>query len=39
MTEEINHLKTMGAISVIGKPFDPMTLAAQIQTIWNHYHD
>jgi two-component system, OmpR family, response regulator len=39
MTEEINHLRTMGAINVIGKPFDPITLSAQIQTIWNHYHE
>jgi CheY-like chemotaxis protein len=39
MTEEINDLRTMGAINVIGKPFDPMTLADQIQTIWNHHYD
>lgn len=38
MNDEINHFKAMGAIDVIAKPFDPMTLATQIQTIWNNHH-
>jgi CheY-like chemotaxis protein len=38
MTEEVNRFKNMGAIDIIAKPFDPMTLAAQIQAIWDHYH-
>ena len=31
---EVAEYKNMGAIDVIAKPFDPMTLAEQIQTIW-----
>ena len=38
MTEEVNRFKAMGAIDIIAKPFDPMTLAAQIQSIWDNYH-
>jgi CheY-like chemotaxis protein len=38
MTEEISNLKAMGAIDVIGKPFDPMTLSTQIQTIWDQHY-
>jgi CheY-like chemotaxis protein len=38
MTEEITHLKTMGAIDVIRKPFDPISLPAEIQTIWDNYY-
>lgn len=38
MNDEVNHFKAMGAIDIIAKPFDPMTLAAEIQTIWNNYH-
>jgi len=37
MTDEINHFKEMGAIDVIAKPFDPMTLPEQIQSIWDQY--
>ncbi len=33
-TSEIQHFKSLGAIDVIGKPFDPMTLSAQIGEIW-----
>jgi len=32
--EEVQRYLAMGAIDVIAKPFDPMTLASQIQTIW-----
>lgn len=38
MHEEIGRFKAMGAIDIIAKPFDPMTLSAQIQTIWNNHH-
>ena len=31
---EIRHYKSLGAIEVIAKPFDPMTLSAQINEIW-----
>lgn len=31
---EIDALKTLGALDVIPKPFDPMTLADQLRTIW-----
>lgn len=31
---EVAHLKTLGAREVIPKPFDPMTLADQVRTIW-----
>jgi two-component system OmpR family response regulator len=31
---EIAQYREMGAVDVIAKPFDPMTLAATVQTIW-----
>ena len=31
---EVAMYKALGALEVIAKPFDPMTLAAQIQKIW-----
>ena len=31
---EVAAYKALGALEVIAKPFDPMELAAQIQTIW-----
>ena len=31
---EVNHYLEMGAAGVIRKPFDPMTLAEQIRTLW-----
>ena len=31
---EIQEYLDMGAIDVIAKPFDPMTLASQIEAIW-----
>jgi two-component system OmpR family response regulator len=33
-TSEIQHYKSLGAVDVIPKPFDPMTLSAQISEIW-----
>ena len=32
--EEVNKYLNIGAIGVIAKPFDPMTLAEQIQAIF-----
>lgn len=32
---EIESFKTMGAVDVIIKPFDPMGLAQQLSDIWN----
>ncbi|MDH5766221.1 MAG: response regulator [Gammaproteobacteria bacterium] len=32
---EVEEYKNMGAIDVIPKPFDPMTLGDQIRNIWN----
>jgi CheY-like chemotaxis protein len=31
---EVAHYKSLGAREVIAKPFDPMTLASQVRTIW-----
>jgi two-component system, OmpR family, response regulator len=31
---EIAHYKSLGAIDVISKPFDPMTVSAHISEIW-----
>ncbi|CEG56919.1 response regulator [Legionella fallonii] len=33
-TNELEEYKSIGAIDVIGKPFDPMTLAESIQKAW-----
>jgi two-component system OmpR family response regulator len=33
--EEINEYKALGALEVISKPFDPITLADQIKQIWS----
>lgn len=33
---EILEYKAIGAIDVIAKPFDPMTLSDQIKEIWNN---
>jgi len=32
---EVAHYKTLGAIDVIPKPFDPMNLANQVRAIWD----
>ena len=31
---EVAHYQALGALNVIAKPFDPMTLAARVQQIW-----
>lgn len=35
--KELDHYLTIGAQGVIIKPFDPMTLAAQIQQHWTNF--
>jgi DNA-binding response OmpR family regulator len=35
LPEEIAHLLLLGAIGVIGKPFDPMTLGDEIFALWD----
>lgn len=31
---EIAHFKSLGALDVVAKPFDPMQLASQLRAIW-----
>jgi len=33
-SDEIAHLRALGALGVVAKPFDPMTLAATLGEIW-----
>ncbi len=35
--QEITEYRTMGALEVIAKPFDPMALSETIQNIWNRH--
>ena len=35
---EIEEYKLLGAVDVISKPFDPMTLADTIKKAWNKHH-
>lgn len=35
---EVAHYKSLGALDVIAKPFDPMNLANQVRTIWEGRH-
>ena len=36
MPHEIDRYKTLGALDVIRKPFDPMTLSVTLNTIWEN---
>lgn len=36
---ELTGYKQIGAVDVIPKPFDPMTLSNQVQAIWERCHD
>jgi CheY-like chemotaxis protein len=36
--DEVARYKALGAVDVIPKPFDPMTLAAKVQSIWERSH-
>lgn len=35
---EVEHYKSLGALDVVAKPFDPMKLADQIRHIWSAHH-
>jgi len=35
---EVAHYKSLGALDVIPKPFDPMTLSAQVASVWERHH-
>jgi CheY-like chemotaxis protein len=35
---EIEHYRAIGALDVVIKPFDPMTLAEQLRGIWEQRH-
>ena len=35
---EVVQYQAMGALDVIAKPFDPMTLASQVRAIWSRRH-
>lgn len=35
---EVAHLVSLGALGVIGKPFDPMTLAQEVRRLWEAHH-
>ena len=37
-TQEVTAYRGLGAAGVIIKPFDPMTLSAQIREIWEQQH-
>jgi two-component system, OmpR family, response regulator len=39
MPQEVERFKSLGAVAVIAKPFDPLQLANQIIGIWNGLHD
>lgn len=38
-SDEVAYYKKLGAIDVIPKPFDPMSLADQIRSIWARMND
>ncbi|MDJ0806297.1 MAG: response regulator [Gammaproteobacteria bacterium] len=38
MQSEVEQYKALGAVEVIPKPFDPMTLADQLNGIWKRLH-
>lgn len=35
---EVAQYQSLGALDVIAKPFDPMTLAAQVRALWQRRH-
>jgi len=37
--QEVAHLKALGALGVIAKPFDPMALSSTIRDIWTEHHE
>ena len=36
---EVAHYKSLGALDVIAKPFDPMALAGEVKQIWERQHE
>lgn len=34
-SSDLEHYKLLGALAVIGKPFDPLTLASEIERLWH----
>ncbi len=38
MPSDVERYKELGAVDVIAKPFDPMSLATRIQEIWGGCH-
>jgi CheY-like chemotaxis protein len=36
---EVRRLLDLGAVGVVGKPFDPATLADDIRKVWSRRHD
>lgn len=36
---EVARYQALGALEVIAKPFDPMTLASRLRAIWERRHD
>ena len=37
-SHEVENYRKLGAVDVIAKPFDPMTLASQVQAVWDRQH-
>ncbi len=35
--DEVAHYKSLGALGVIAKPFDPMTLSESIRALWGEF--
>ena len=38
-TEEVERYIDMGAIGIVPKPFDPMTLADVVKRLWKDHHE
>jgi len=38
-SHEVDYYKQIGAIDVISKPFDPMSLATTLREKWKTYHE
>ncbi len=37
--QEVEHYRSLGAVDVIAKPFDPMQLSSQVRSLWDKAHD
>lgn len=37
-SQEVSRYKDIGGLGVIAKPFDPMTLAASVRSLWEQEH-